>query len=118
MQKKAGLHFNINSDVDILNINSPRQRVKGPWCVIARGNKRWVMVALDWDKKPSIGIRWFYGNSGTPISSSYATWLIIPEELQTTIVIGVNLPIHRQEAVQRYLRSEITGEELCKIFNN
>lgn len=112
MQKKAGIHFNINSNADILAIDSPRNRVSGPWCVLARGGKRWIMVALDWDHQPSVGIRWFHGNSGTPISSSYATWFIIPEELQKSILETIKLSSDNFSMVQDYLSGRISGQQL------
>ncbi|MBQ9440734.1 MAG: hypothetical protein IJU35_09165 [Paludibacteraceae bacterium] len=112
-KKKAGERFPFDKDEELLQINSPRHRVGGPWCVVYRDKKqRWAIVALDWDKKPALGIRWFYGKSGTPISSSYATWFIIPELIHQAILKKVNA----SQYVYHYLSGKISGKELQKLM--
>ena len=121
MQKHAGTLFSM-SDSDILKIDSPSQRVEGPWIVVHKDiTNRWAIVALDWDGKPSLGIRWFYGNSGTPISSSYATWFIIPEDLVPSIMsgfVGLYVSARVLSEVQQYVQGEITGSELREHLQN
>ena len=121
MRKSAGTSFSMY-DKDILAIDSPSQRVEGPWVVVYKDSaNRWAIVALDWDGKPSLGIRWFYGNSGTPISSSYATWFIIPEDLIPSIVSGLlSLSVSSQllNDLQKYLNGTTTGQQLQKHIIN
>ena len=112
MRKNAGITFPFFSDTDILDINSPRKRIHGPWYVIARGTSRWALVALNWDDRPALGIRWFYGPSGTPISSSYATWFIVPDDLQNILLKGLNLSKDITTEVENFLAGTISGQEL------
>ena len=92
MYKHAGQNFPLSSNSDILTINSPRNMIKGPYYVVYKNEEeRWVIVFLRWDNKPRLGIRWFYGNEGTPSVRGYATWLIIPNELTESILNGLPL---------------------------
>ena len=113
MKKTAGNGFPLHLDTEILKIDSPRRRLRGPWCVVHKEiSNRWAIVAMDWDSKPVLGIRWFYGKSGTPISSSYATWFVIPLELNKSILDSLELPQNVYDEIQRFLDGKITGDEL------
>ena len=121
MQKHAGITFSM-SNLDILTIDSPSTKVDGPWIVVYKDTaNRWAIVALDWEGKPRLGIRWFYGNSGTPISSSYATWFILPDDLIPSIIsglVGLYVSAHVCNEVQQYVQGKITGPELREHLQN
>ena len=90
--KNTGESFTLDDD-DILQINSPKKRLSGPYVVIFKSlEERWAIVAFDWDKKPRLGIRWFWGNGGNPFSSGNGTWLVIPPSLSKNILLGLFKP--------------------------
>ena len=115
MRKNAGKDFNLEEDEEILSIDSPRQNVLGPWFVIYKDvSDRWAIVILHYDSKPRLGIRWFYGNTGTPAVRGFATWFIIPE-LMLESILG-NLPIDGQlrQKVNDILSGKISISVLLK----
>ena len=69
-----------DNDEEILKINSPKNCLDGPYEVIYKNiEERWAIVSLDWENEPRLGIRWFWGTSGNPISTGHPTWFILPE---------------------------------------
>ncbi len=111
----AGESFNIADDSNILAIRSPEEHCGGPYKVIYKNtNNRWVVVAIEWDGQPRLGIRCFYGGGGSPLSSSHATWFIIPEELTNTILNGLTVNHKLLDAVQKFLAGDMTGESLSE----
>jgi hypothetical protein len=117
LMKNAGETFNLDDNVEILKINSPTAKVKGPYKVVAKGkDERWVIVALDYGNEPILGIRWFYGDGGHPTAHSYATWFNIPDELGISVLSGLKVDLKIDAAlsvqVEAFLKGEITGEQL------
>jgi len=111
----AGINFNLNNDNAILKINSPKISVGGPYQVVYKNlNERWAIVALDWEGKPSLGIRWFWGNGGNPFSSAHPIWLIIPASLTKNILGGLPIDYKISGKIDDYLRGKINGNELKK----
>ncbi len=56
--KSTGETFPLDKNEDILKINSPRNRLSGPYAVVLKNiGERWVIVALGWDGKTQLGIR-------------------------------------------------------------
>jgi hypothetical protein len=103
-EKRAGIDFPLENDQRVLNINSPQDSVSGPYEVIYRDiDDRWAVVTLRWDKKPCLGIRWFWGNSGNPSSRSYATWLVIPDALADGVLSGLNIDESKRANVKEFL---------------
>jgi hypothetical protein len=63
----GGETFPLDDDSKILELNSPQSRVRGPYVVVFKElEERWAIVAMDWEGKPRLGIRWFWGNNGNP----------------------------------------------------
>lgn len=115
--KKAGENFPLDDDAKILQINSPRTSVSGPYAVVFKKiteEERWVIVAFDWDGEPRLGIRWFFGSGGNPISSGHATWLVIPPSLSKTILFGLPIDHKFSGQVEDFLCGKIKGEELAE----
>jgi hypothetical protein len=75
---------------------------------------RWALVAMTWDGIPTLGIRWFWGKNGNPVSRSYPTWLVIPSELQRAILNGLPLDFQFRNKLDRFLIGEISGNQLKK----
>ena len=66
----GGINFNLEDDNEILKINSPVTSVGGPYRVVYKNiTERWAIVALNWDEKPRLGIRWFWGGGGNPFQA-------------------------------------------------
>jgi hypothetical protein len=107
---KAGEDFDLTQDENILAINSPKELVGGPYKVVYKDiDDRWAIVALKWEGKPRLGIRWFWSVMGNPVSNMHSTWLIIPEPLNNAILGCV---AQLQTKFNQFLREEISGEEL------
>ena len=106
----------LTEDSQILEIDSPKDEVTGgPYKVVYRNvPNRWVIVALDWgtEKKPSLGIRWFYHNHGYPNAFQWGLWFIIPSELSEVILPTLNIDPELHTRVSRFLLGEITGDDL------
>lgn len=122
MVKNAGILFKLEDNKEILSIDSPRKSLYGPWLVVYKDlSERWAIVVLHWKGNPSkpeepcLGIRWFYGNQGTPSVRSYATWLIIPKELADSIVDKLPLPAQHRQRVNDILLGKYTTDELKEM---
>lgn len=47
---------------------------EGPYVVVCRSlAERWVVVALERDGNPALGVRWFHSTQGRPRSAGYRT---------------------------------------------
>jgi len=109
----AGQNFDLNDNDAILNLNSPRKSVGGPYKVVFKDlDERWVIVALDWENEPSLGIRWFWGNGGNPFSSGNPIWLVIPSSLTKSILAGLPIDYKTNGKIDDFLRGKINGNEL------
>lgn len=110
---RGGETFPLDDDREILGINSPRDRVGGPYVVVFKNvEDRWAIVAMDWEGEPRLGIRWFWGNGGNPFSSAHPTWLVIPPELSKSILFGLPLAHKFSDRLEEYLTGKISGEAL------
>lgn len=110
-----GENFNLKNDEEILKINSPQGSLEGPYVVVFKSIlQRWAIVAMNWDDVPTLGIRWFWGKNGNPISRSYATWLIIPSMLQNAVLNGLPLDFKFRDRLNRFLIGDISGDQLKK----
>jgi hypothetical protein len=108
-----GENFKLENDTEILRINSPKSSVGGPYAVVYKDiTHRWVIVALDWEESPGLGIRWFWGDSGTPISTGYPIWFIIPSSLIEAILNGLPLAFNFRNDLEDFLSEGISGKEL------
>ena len=100
-------------DRDILSIDSPKLKTDGPYVVIFKDEEnRWAIVALDWEKEPRLGMRWFWGERGYPHSRQFRTWFHIPCELTNSILNGLPIRHDQLALVQKYLVGEIDGPTL------
>ena len=110
----SGINFAIEKNEEILSLNSPKTYIGGPYVVVYKSiENRWAIVALDWDKKPRLGIRWFWDNGGSPFSSGHPTWFIIPEALNKSTLDGLTIESYSlRVSIERFLAEEITGKEL------
>ena len=113
--RSAGEHYNLNATC-ILQINAPRQSVRGPYVVVYHtppDGERWAVVALDWNAAPTLGIRWFWSSSGHPNRGGWATWFIIPDMFHQPIVEKLvmenKLSPRRGDLLRRFLNRQIAG---------
>lgn len=102
-------------DDDILEIRSPRERLGGPHVVAYKHHdERWAIVALDWDGRPTLGMRWFHGSMGNPHSSGYPTWCIIPDGLIRNLLSGLPLSFKLRYLLDEFLLGRMTGDDFIK----
>ena len=119
MRQNAGTRFPMDSNAEILSIDSPRMNIIGPWLVVYKDlSERWAMVVLHWKNNPNkepipcLGIRWFYGNQGTPSVRTYATWLIVPNELADSVLDKLPLPPQHRKKIKDILLGKYSTSEL------
>ena len=113
----SGENFQLDDDSKILEIKSPKKNVGGPYVVVFKSlDERWAIVALDWDKAPRLGIRWFWGNGGNPFSSANPIWLVIPPSLSKSVLSGLPLDHKFYGRLEEYLTGKISGIELAKFY--
>ena len=111
--KNAGENFPLYDDARILEINSPQNSVGGPYIVVYKDlEERWAIVALDWDGEPCLGIRWFWGSAGNPISTTYAIWLVIPNLLRKHILSALPIDTNLSKKIDDFLAGKIRGTSL------
>jgi hypothetical protein len=109
----GGETLDLHSDADILQIQSPANSVGGPYLVVHKDlTDRWAIVAMDWDKEPRLGIRWFWGNGGNPFSSAHPVWLVIPPMLNNGILSGLALTTGQSKKINDFLGGKISGNDL------
>jgi|SRR5215218_2087052 len=114
----GGANFNLDDDLEILSLSSPRTNVGGPYAVVYKSVvERWAIVALDWDAEPRLGIRWFWGGGGNPFSSSHPTWLVIPPSLSRGMLASLPLPHKFHRMLDDFLAGVMTGNELRRKSN-
>ena len=110
---RGGETFPLDDDREILGINSPRDRVGGPYVVVFKNvEDRWAIVAMDWEGEPRLGIRWFWGNGGNPSVRGYPTWFVIPPTL-SKILVGSPLAHEYSGRLEEYLDGKISGPDLA-----
>ena len=108
-----GESFDLTNDNNILSINSPKVSVGGPYKVVFKNEQeRWVIVAMDWDGEPRLGIRWFWGNGGSPFSSANPIWLVVPSSLANSILNGLPLDFKFHSKIVDFLSGRIHGANL------
>lgn len=109
----GGTSFDLIDDNKILGINSPRASVGGPYCVIYKNlTERWAIVAMDWDGHPRLGMRWFWGGGGNPISSGHPIWLVVPPSLSKNMLSGLPLDHMFASKIDDFLSGKINGDDL------
>lgn len=109
----SGKDFPLQDDSKILAINSPRDSVGGPYAVVYKNmEERWAIVAMDWDGEPRLGMRWFWGGGGNPLSSGYPIWLVIPPSLSKNILSGLPIGHKFGARVDDFLAGKIDGATL------
>ncbi len=113
----SGKSLNLENNGEILAINAPKDHLTGPYVVVYKDTaNRWALVAMEWDDKRCLGIRWFWGNKGNPTSSTHPTWLVVPGELSKAILAGLAIDHVFSTKVDAFLAGDIGGEELRKSF--
>jgi len=111
----TGENFPLEKDINILQINSPKTHLSGPYRVVFKDlEERWAIVTINWNNSPRLGIRWFWGNGGNPFSSGHGTWLVIPSALTKNMLSGLPIDHAFSTKVDDFLSKKITGEELRK----
>lgn len=101
------------SDDFILTIKSPEKRLYGPHAVIfTHAQERWAIAALHWEKKPSLGIRWFWDPKGNPTSRGHRTWFIIPSALNHAILSELPLPVRLRHLLDEFFYAGKNHEAL------
>ena len=117
MKKNAGKSFPLDSNKDILEINSPQHSIYGPWFVVHKDlTQRWAIVIIHWKETPCLGIRWFNGNQGTPSVRGFATWLVIPDKLSSAVLSQLPIAPSVRKEIDDILSGESKIEELKKKF--
>jgi hypothetical protein len=113
----GGETFNLEDNNRILTITSPREHVGGPYVVVYKNlQERWAIVALDWDEKPRLGIRWFWGNDGQPRAVVHPSWLIVPPSLSKNILSGLPIDHISSRKIDDFLAGIINGADLSRHF--
>jgi hypothetical protein len=111
--KNAGKDFPLEDNNKILEINSPQESVGGVYAVVYKNlSDRYAIVAMDWDGKPHLGIRWFWSSMGNPVSREYSTWFVVPTSLSRNMLSGLPLDHEFSRKVDDFLAGKIKGTEL------
>lgn len=107
----GGENFDLFDDSKILQIDSPRENISGPFEVIYKDiGERWAIVTIQWDGKPRLGIRWFWDSNGMPNGHGYSTWFVVPDEIAFAILNGLPIKSALKLKTQDFLAGKIEGE--------
>lgn len=104
----GGEDFDLFDDSKILQIDSPRENISGPFEVIYKDtDERWAIVTIKWDGKPCLGIRWFWDSNGMPNGHEYSTWFVVPDEIAFAILNGLPIKSTLKIKTQDFLAGKI-----------
>ena len=114
MSIQAGKDFSLEDDNKILQINSPQKHMgDSPYAVVYKNlSDRYVIVAIDWDGKPHLAIRWFWSTMGNPTSTFQPTWFVVPTSLSRSMLSGLPLDHEFSRKIDDFLAGKIKGTEL------
>lgn len=70
---------------------------------------------MTYDGKQTLGIRWFWDNSGFPNSHGYGTWMVLAKELTNALLSGLTIKHEFKDAVNDFLAGKINGKKLQKL---
>lgn len=91
-------------DKSIMNIKSPANRLKGPFDIVYKDETAgWAIVTICWDNIPTLGIRWFWANSGMPATYGRPQWFVLPQGLHESIINQLPIPISKKKKVIDFL---------------
>ena len=85
--------------VDPTTVMSPKDRLDPPLTIVHE-TVDWSMATAFWDKRRRVLLRWNGDEDrrlGNPVSRGYATWFVLPEELEWS-ALAVADPTKRLEA--------------------
>jgi len=97
MATDGGEYFDLTDDSKILQIDSPQENLSGPYNVVYKD------LTIKWDKKPCLGIRWFWDVTGMPNGHGYSTWLVVSDEIAFSILNGLPIKPAIKLKVQDFL---------------
>lgn len=111
MVTDGGEDFDLFDNTKILQIDSPRENISGPFEVVYKDtDERWAIVTIKWDNKPCLGIRWFWDSNGMPNGHGYSTWFVIPDGIAFAILNGLPIKPKLKLKTQDFLAGKIAGE--------
>lgn len=112
------VNFKDSTNAEFFAIKSPRHSLQGPYAVLYKNEpERWTVVAILWQDKPRLGIRWFWENLGHPISRMYPTWFVIPELLEPGILNSLSLSRETKKLVMEFLAVDDFKESKDNLEN-
>jgi hypothetical protein len=110
---ESGTGFDLLNDSKIMEINTPIDRVTGPWAVVFKDLvERWVVVALSVDGQPRLGMRWFDIGAGTPFIRAKPIWFFVPQGLENAILQQLPIGCAFRQRIYDFLSGRIQGEKL------
>ena len=99
----------------IMKINSPADRLVGPVDLVYRNEiEGWAIVTIYWDNSPTLGIRWFWGTYGTPVSYNHPQWFVLPDGLHQAILNQLPISIKKRQSAIEFLNSDPLTDEKSK----
>jgi hypothetical protein len=106
---------------DPRDVVSPKKYVSKVDVIYAGGEDRWSVARLDWDGKPSLGIRW-NGNAenplGNPQSRGIPTWFIVPDDLQDVVERAVRELSSPLDAAYAEMARDEAGETAAEEWSD
>ena len=91
-------------ECSILKINSPVDRLRGPFDIVYKNEvEGWAIVTICWDDTPTLGIRWFWGEYGMPVTYGHPQWFVIPQGLHESIINQLQISISMKKKVIDFL---------------
>ena len=109
----CGRDFPLRDDKEILEIDSPQGKVRGPYVAVVKSlAERWAIVAMEWENRPCLGIRWFWERNGYPHAINWGTWLVLSTSLSEIMRPGLPLQEIRRRTLEDFLAGRMPGEGL------
>lgn len=113
MVTDGGDDFDLSDDSKILQIDSPQEKLSGPYNVIYKDlNERWAIVTIKWNGKHRLGIRWFWDSNGMPNGHGYSTWFVVPDEIAFSILNGLPIKPALKLKTQDFLAGKIEVSDI------
>jgi hypothetical protein len=106
----AGKDFNLENDDLILQLKSPVGRVDGPYSIVYKSvDERLVVVAMEFDGQPCLGVHLFKDKIGWPASRGIPTWCVVLPDNAYELLKYFEFEPDISESLHGFLSKKIKG---------
>jgi hypothetical protein len=111
--RNAGKDFNLEDDDSILQFKSPINLVGGPYSIVYKNvEERIVIVAMEFDGQPCLGIHLFKDETGWPSSRGIPVWCAVLQDDLSKLLQYFEFEPGISESLYGFLNGKVKGQDL------